>query len=450
MRTTAGLLLLLLSTTIAAQLAPAPSKVFEDLLAKGGVPPSDLMFLYLADRISKDSVEHGNDAVAPAAVNAEFVAAANADRTDMQVGASSNSPGATSLIDKPGAADLLALALERGAINKQTNGSAVTLTTTPYMLAGFIGVRDNPQNWHDYAALRHIAISASFADSSAVTEGDLNSVQSGEVKWTILGNRSPRDAALLQSFLNVASQPVVNADSVRNVACASLSETFFPQITQFSAGLAGKNATELRSLLDSIFAQVTLTPDQRAHIGACGSAVIDAEMKANGAAAKLNAMTQAYLALNEKKHLSLSFSSHRDTTVDDYATVKIIYAYDTAPKITVHLNAEGDFNQHHEHKNLHQVRSFAAELGSTLGRFNGNRFDATTSAKIWRNNDSANRNVLVAQLKGNVYLTDTFTLPVSVSYANKPTDNIKKGFQVNVGISSLFDALLAKPMGRTP
>jgi hypothetical protein len=451
MKTIIAAALFLLALPAAAQ-APAPATVaatFDDMIAKGSRAPQDLLFLYLADKVSSSTVVHSTEPVAPGSVNSSFIAAGNATRTDMHIGAAANAPGATSLIDKAGAADLLALALERGAVSQETDGTAVTLSTTPYLLAGFIGVRDSPANWKNYASLRHIAISATFADQAAVDAGDFGSVQSGQVKWTILGNRSPRDAALLDSFLAVASQPVQAADALKNVTCSALTTQYLQQIAQVANALPAANAAALRSTLDSMFAATTFTPAQRVQIAACGSATVDAEIKADGAAAKLNAMTEAYLALNAKKQLSLAVSSQRDTTIDDYATVKILYAYDTAPKITINLNAEGNFNQHYQHKDLHQVRSFSVELGSTFGRFSGNRFDATTSAKIWRNNDTANRNVSVVQVKGNVYLTNTYILPVSISYANEAVENVAKGWQFNIGIASLLDSLLAKPLGQT-
>lgn len=454
MKTTIAAALFLLAVSAAAQ-APATATVsatFDDMVARGARAPQDLLFLYLADKVSSSTVVHSTEPVAPGNVNSSFVAAGNATRTDMQVGGAANAPAATSLIDKPGAADLLALALERGAISQETDGTAVTLSTTPYLLAGFVGLRDSPTNWKNYASLRHIAISATFADQAEVDAGDFDSIQSGQVKWTILGNRSPRDAALLDSFLAVAAQPVQAADALKNTTCSALTAQFLTQIAQVSTALAAApapNAAALRSTLDTMFATTTFTPEQRVQLAACGSAIVDAEIGANAAAAKLNAMTEAYLALNAKKQLSLAVSSQRDTTIDDYATVKILYAYDTAPKITVNLNAEGNFNQHYQHKDLHQVRSFSVELGSTFGRFNGNRFDATTSAKIWRNNDTDNRNVAVVQVKGNVYLTNTYILPVSISYANEAVENVAKGWQFNVGIASLLDSLLAKPLGQT-
>lgn len=453
-RTTLAMALLLMARLAAAQAAPAQprtaAETFDSMVAKGALAPQDLMVLYLVDKVSETTVDHTPETVAPQNVNSSFIAAANAERTDMQIGAPSNTPGATSLAERPGAADLLALAVERGAVNQEVNGTAVTLSTTPYLLAGFVGLRDNPQNWKDYASLRHIAISATFSDQSAANQGDFSSVQSGQVKWTILGNRSPRDAALLDSFLAVASQPVQSADALKNTTCSPVVNLLRDRLAPVSDAIAAnRTAAALRAQLDTIFANVTFTADQRAQIGACGSATVDAENRADAAAAKLNAMTQAYLALNQKKQLSLAVSSQRDTTIDDYATVKILYAYDTAPKITVNLNAEGNFNQHYQHKNLDQVRSFAVELASTFGRFNGNRLDATTSAKIWRNNDTQNRNVTVVQVKGNIYLTDAYILPLSISYASEAVENVKKGWQFNLGIASLLDSFLAKPLGRT-
>jgi hypothetical protein len=452
MKTIIALALLFVCSIAAAQTQqPATTaQTFDSMVAKGAIAPADLTFLYLADKVASTTVVHTTEPVAPASVNSSFVAAGDAQRTDMQLGATAGTAGGTSLIDKPGAADLLALALERGAVSEETNGTAVTLSTTPYLLAGFVGLRDSPQNWKDYASLRHIAISASFANSTAVTSGDFSSVQSGQLKWTILGNRSPRDAALTQSFLSVASASVDSADDLKNSTCSSLSATYITQIAQVATALAAHpSASALRSTLDGIFRGTTFTNDQQAQIGACGSATVDAENKANAAAAQLNAMTQAYLSLDQNKQLSLTAGAQRDTTIDDYTTVKILYGYNSAPKITINLNAEGNFNQHYQHKNLSQVRSYAVELGSTFGRFNGNRFDATLAAKIWRNQDTANRNITTVQVKGNLYLTDVYILPVSISYANEAVENFQKGWQFNIGLASLFDSYLARPLGST-
>ena len=55
-------------------------------------------------------------------------------RTDKQLGASATSNGSVSAIEKPGFARLLGFAIEHGAINKKTDGTNLTLSTSLYSL----------------------------------------------------------------------------------------------------------------------------------------------------------------------------------------------------------------------------------------------------------------------------------------------------------------------------
>jgi hypothetical protein len=438
-----------------------PASEFDKMVSKNSIAPLDLIALYLASRLTSSEPSTVPTVAANGDVKSSFIAVANNTRTDLQVGANSGAAAATSVVEKTGAADLLSLAIERGAVNSTTNGTALTLQSTPYMLLGFVGVRDSPQNWRDYASLRHIALAATFSSGSDVTaKGDFSSIDSGEVKWTVLGNRSPRDAALTDAFLKVATLPVQTADETKTAVCTQLNNfVTTAQIIQFATdsapvALDAQRSTKLRAQLDSIFKGLNFTDNNlRAAASACASATIAAEEKANGESAMLQTMTAAYLALNKTKQLSLAVSSHRDPKTSDFATVKVLYGYDAAPKLSVNLNAEGNFNQHTKSASgaqLHQWRSFTVEAGSTLGRFNDDRFDATFSGKLWRNQDTANRNVGVVQIKANVYISSTMTLPLSLSYANKPVDNIKKGWQFNLGLGSLLDSVLSRSLSASP
>jgi len=447
---TIALLLLLACAGAFAQTAPlSTDAAFNDLVAKNPTAPpvADVLDLYLASRAG------GTQAVA--STKADYVTAANNTRTDVQVGASPNTPGATSASEKTGFADLLSLAVERGAVNSQSNGTALTLSTTPYLLGGFVGVRDSPQNWRDYAALRHIALSASFTSGTSVDQGDFSSVDSGEVKWTVLGNRSPRDIALIDQFQPLIA-PIQQRDQAKATACAPV--TTMPNYTQqlvalqqFVTSAGSVTAGSLRAKLDTIVGpQLSVTAEQNTQLQVCAAAVALAQSTANAATLQMSTLTNAYLALNNKQQLSLAGSAHRDTTIDDYTSVKILYAYNSAPKLTVNLNAEGDFNQHYQHKNLHQVRAISVEGGATIGRFNDGRFDATLAAKWWRNADSNNKNVGVLQVNANLYITSSVSLPVALSWANHDEANVKKGFQINVGLASLLDNYLTQSLDKTP
>src|SRR4051794_32195950 len=82
------------------------------------------------------------------------------ERTDRQVGAPPQAPGSTTLTEKAAIADLLAIAIERGAITKNADGSSITLSTTPYMWLTSFGKNDTPANWQNLAWGRRIGISS--------------------------------------------------------------------------------------------------------------------------------------------------------------------------------------------------------------------------------------------------------------------------------------------------
>jgi hypothetical protein len=441
----APLLLSLAAGGFAQTAAPLTTDTaFDDLVAKNPAQPpaADLIALYLASTAG---------VTVPSSSQAQFIAAANNTRTDVQLGATPNSPASTTLVEKPAAADILSLAVERGAVTPTTDGTALTLSTTPYLLGGFIGVRDSPQNWRDYALLRHVSLAATFANATDVQQkGEFSSISSGEIKWIILGNRSPRDMALHAEFAPLLA-PGADADIAKTKACQPVTALPVFQTAFIALASAPKpvTAASVRTTLGTATAGATFTAEQQTAIASCAAAVAGAQNTFNGIAVRMGALTNAYLSLNQQHQFSVAGSAHRDATIDDYTTIKLLYGNNAAPKLSLNLNGEVDFNQHATHKKLHSVRSFAIEAGSTIGRFNEGRFDATISAKLWRSNDTQNKNVGVFQLKGNVYLSSALALPISISFANQPVETIQKGWQINLGVASLLDAYLTGSL-KTP
>jgi hypothetical protein len=437
---------LLAVSAIAQPAAPLTADaVFGDLIAKNPLnpPPVDLTVLYLASRAN---------VIVPISTKADFIASANDTRTDVQLGATPNSAASTTLVEKPAAADILSLALERGAVTSSSDGTALTLSTTPYLLGGFIGIRDSPQNWCDYAMLRHVALAATFANAADVEQkGEFSSINSGEIKWTILGNRSPRDIALLKEFQPLLT-PGTQADIAKSTACKAV--TAFPKFNAMLVALATApkpmTAASAVTALDAAAGPMTFTDEQAAQLGSCAASVAAAQNAFNSIAVQMGALTAAYLGLNVKHQLSLAGAAHRDATIDDYTTVKLLYGNNAAPKLSLNFNGEINFNQHATHKKLHSVRSFALEAGSTIGRFNEGRFDATLSGKLWRNNDTKNKNAGVFQLKGNLYLNSAMALPVSITFANQQIETIQKGWQINLGVASLLDGYLTQSFRNSP
>ncbi|HWS73300.1 MAG TPA: hypothetical protein VN605_14405, partial [Thermoanaerobaculia bacterium] len=246
--------------------------------------------------------------------------------------------------------------------------------------------------------------------------------------------------------------PGTQADIAKNTACKSISS--FPKYESMLVAIATApkpmTAASAVTALDAAAGPMTFTEEQGSQLASCAASVVAAQNAFNSIAVQMGALTAAYLGLNQKHQLSLAGAAHRDATIDDYTTVKLLYGNNAAPKLSLNFNGEVDFNQHPTHKNLHSVRSFALEAGSTIGRFNEGRFDATISGKLWRNSDTKDKNVGVFQLKGNLYLSSAMVLPLSISFANQQVETIQKGWQINLGVASLLDAYLTQSFKNAP
>lgn len=112
--------------------------------------------------------------------------------TNQQNGATAESSGTTTLVEKPGIPELLNMALESGAITRTTSGTSFTLQTTPYLLYSRFGARDTAATWDRLTALRRIGISATFDQGASNSDATRDNFEKGEIKY-VWGERSPRD-----------------------------------------------------------------------------------------------------------------------------------------------------------------------------------------------------------------------------------------------------------------
>ena len=84
-----------------------------------GATIADLMFYTIADATV------GIKSYGPVCASEEYQYLGETARTDKQLGASAGSQGTTTLAEKAGFAQLLGIAIERGAILKSVNGSTL-------------------------------------------------------------------------------------------------------------------------------------------------------------------------------------------------------------------------------------------------------------------------------------------------------------------------------------
>jgi hypothetical protein len=133
-------------------------------------------------------------------------------RTDKQLGASANSNGAVSAIEKPGFARLLGIAVEHGAINKQNDGTNLTLSTSLYALYK-INREDTAETYARSGVLNRIGIAATFGISDKTNElanASRNNLSQWSIKARLFGDRSTRSASF-QKFWKDEIEPLIVA-----------------------------------------------------------------------------------------------------------------------------------------------------------------------------------------------------------------------------------------------
>lgn len=133
-------------------------------------------------------------------------------RTDKQLGGAANSNGAVSAIEKPGFASLLGFAVEHGAINKKSDGTNLTLSTSLYSL--YVMNKENTAETYQRAGvLNRVGVAATFAIDN--TTNDLanarrNNLSEWSVKARLFGDRSTRSAKF-QKFWKEKIAPLIDA-----------------------------------------------------------------------------------------------------------------------------------------------------------------------------------------------------------------------------------------------
>lgn len=444
-RTLLVVLLLIASAPLRAQMTTGARKAFDEGVANASADGTNANLVILQFARARGELD--------GVPLTSTMAAIEATRTDQQLTASSSTPGSVANIDKPGIADLLAIALERGALKQEKEGTNVTLSTTPYMVITRFGAGDTPDAWESLAWARRIAVAATFS-SEDVTTGDLSSFVSGQVKLVLGGNRSGRDIALLR---NVSSDALAKAVGEAGLSCEAFLQTSVgamveQRVTEFDTWLeTNQNASraDIEAKLGTLnFNNVpaALEPETLSKLRGCVASqiqmrdAIDADLKT------LKAMTDAYIALNKRNQLAATFLYQRDTVKSDYTTLKLIYGREMT-SFTANLNGEISFNQRARNAKdepIDRVRGYSVETGITSGRMAAGRADMTLSAKWYDSSGDDEDYVLSGQAMLNLHLNPTLRFPIALTYANRTVDdaNSKEGLQFEFGLAALLDNLV--------
>jgi hypothetical protein len=415
-----------------------------------------LLLITLAGDVATSAVQQSADAVD--GVTAHLRERDNA-RTDQQHGASSTAGGTTTIVDKPGIADLITLAIEQGAVTKTTSGTTFTLQTTPYLLYSHFGGNDTAQTWDSLVALRHLGLSATFTGSGDDIGGGLKNFQSAEAKYVVFGDRSSRDK-VIRDDLRRQVGPELTAAIVRatgegaawyqHLGPGALT-AFEKAIVAFNTWRDGTCAENGKLDADTVGAEVQtllipvrdgLTTDDRTRLAAAATALLTEETVLAAAERRISEITSAYR--KDGPQLSLAYDYRRDSETVDTSVLKLLFGYESKPALSANLNATLELNNDRSTSSgviLSRVHAYNAEASLTFGPYAHNAVDLTAAGNIKRDKD-AKHTAATAQAKLNLRFLRGVTIPVALTYASRTELSGRSQLRVNVGIAIQGDALI--------
>ncbi|MEO7192084.1 MAG: hypothetical protein ABI051_13615 [Vicinamibacterales bacterium] len=156
-------------------------------------------------------------------------------RADKQLGAGSSAAGSTTLASKGLVPEILGLAVESGAINRETSGTTVTLRVTPMGAVKALqgnGLLDIYRDYSRSAGARlaaRVSVSASFDTSRGASTGTFtasgNQLSAWSVRAKLVDGRNPASPTYQDVWQNVlrdpASRPYADAVAAIDRALAT-------------------------------------------------------------------------------------------------------------------------------------------------------------------------------------------------------------------------------------
>lgn len=426
-------------------------------------------------------------------------------RTDKQVGSNASSLGTTSLLEKPGIASLLAVALERGAIQQETSGTNVNLRTSPAMILrafyrgdGDLHAEEDPL----YDWLGRIGASATIPTTDSVSaEGssiDLNEVTDWSVQVNLnwWGNRT----VYSKQFIEWWRTHVSHLQQDRVAAKAAVQEVIGndealgAEVKDSAVALSG----EIQSLLQRQSAQLpkleAISPERmrlrvrsnavmleayamvRTVLGKVASKVrsrlseeqlqqlglqADQVSASNAALARAKSdLKSAIKDVIDVPVLSAAYTNHKALVGSNYSEGKLLFQYRVNLPLTLFpepfdLLGNADISFFHdpdESMNQDSLRSFGAGLGAEFAfdnPFVGFASDADLSSitllfagRVSRL-ETEEDEAGYAQAKLEIPVAAGLTLPLSVTYASRTEENTEDEVRGNFGFTLDTDKLYA-------
>lgn len=413
-------------------------------------------------------------------------------RTDKQNGASVASQGSTSLVEKPNLVDLLGVAIENGAIQKEVSGSTLTLSSSPYALTALAN-GDTATNYQRHTDLARFGIAASFNISNqddVLANATRRQLAEWSVTFRLTADRSTRSAHFYE-FWRKEIEPKITATAViitgtqaqifRNEAEAvrrAVEDKFFN--TQVSpehplgsgfikdyldahadlpdeklvAGLAEDILAHLKTEISDKVDSFGLEPATKKRIV---SVVMPALAQAHLEAQEgLDLAEQEIQSLANKGIASLRFTNVRDTTSSTYSVLKFLFEKNTSQAMKLDFNLSVSlYSSPNAALNQQTVRDYATALSwqSHIGRSpfvlqieDQNQVTFSFAGRYQRlleNRHVPDQKADLASAEAQLVIPvfSGMTLPLTFSYSNATELGKKDHFHFNFGLNFDSDKL---------
>jgi hypothetical protein len=424
------------------------------------------------------------DAIAPGPTRAleAYRYLAETKRTDKQIGASATAEGSTSATEKPGFTQLLGFAIENGAIEKQNNGTSLTLSATPYSV--LIGPRrDTAETYQHNEFLRRLGFSATFKLASGTSDlANVNREQMTE--WSArmrFGDHSARSKYFQDRWeteikphivarLNAMSEAnrVVHADPATENLEDQLQQRLENDINT-QLGKAGVSLddqkTEIKRLMVCGAKEMIVDPiaAKTKNVSEATRSTIQQHVIPSLAATLHDLDTvrpkvdQLFEDLNDRPLATLEYTNHRTTVGSDYSDLKLLFEENVWSPFK--LNANAGVSIHHDpDPMLHQERfrgaagsvSLEAKVDSPfqMGATDLSQMTLAFTGRYERLQQNAGvagkkADIAVAQFKLDIPIAMGLSVPLSVTYANATELVNESKVRGNFGVTLDTDKLYA-------
>jgi hypothetical protein len=418
-------------------------------------------------------------------------------RTDKQIGASAKSAGSTSLVEKPGYAQLLGFALEHGAIKQSVDNSVLTLSTSPYAVLAVAKGKDTAQLYQDASFLSRFGASASFNISN---ETDLlgNASRKQLTEWSVrlrlTGDRSNRGKDFRIFWRDSIRKRVGMPFALENKAQGLLTNTPYfkslrddrdssgvpkyivslaDDINEFLNGASGSNEVQIlrvKQILLCAVKKLAYDPvkrDTELHRGDGQYTVLPAEIRKEYSDVIIPALAASssevevarqlldkYLKdLDNKPESTFEYTNHRDPMGSDYSELKFLYRMNAD---ALKLNFNGNvslYNNPNKALNQETIRDFTFALsleGTAKNPLNRGidlskiTYSFAGSYERLRENENMlmrKPDIASVQFRLEFPIALGLSIPIAYTYSNNTEMMMKKENKFNVGLHLDIDKL---------